>query len=105
MRTRLPLLAAALGAAMMLSTPAGAASLGPMPAKQSLKGTAELVHWRPYRHCHGRHHRRYCHGGRRHFRGGYGWGGPGIYLRFGNRGHRHHGRHHHRGHHRGHHRR
>ena len=26
-------------------------------------GSTELVHWRPYRHCHGRGYRRYCHGG------------------------------------------
>jgi hypothetical protein len=40
-------------------------------------GGTELVHWRPFRHCHGRGYRRYCHGGfRRH--------------------HRHHRRHHYR---------
>lgn len=44
-----------------------AAALAPLA--QLGGGDLEQVHWRRYRHCHrNRWGRRYCHGGRRHWR-------------------------------------
>lgn len=37
------------------------------PLAQQTGSGLDLVHWRPYRHCHRRGWRRYCHGGRRHY--------------------------------------
>lgn len=67
-----------------------AANAGPVVAgfaKSTVVDRAELqqVHYRPYRHCHWRWGRRYCHGGYR----------PGVGLYFGpGYRHRYHHRHH-----------
>jgi hypothetical protein len=84
----------ALGALQFSGASAHAA---PMPAAGLAKSIAvdqtglQQVHWRPYRHCHWRWGRRYCHGGYRPRVGLY--FGPGYYY-----GYRHHHRHfrHHR---------
>jgi hypothetical protein len=59
--------AAALVAAgcFMLPGAANAASLPDVSGlAQTQPGSLEQVHWRFYRHCHGRRWDRYCHGGR-----------------------------------------
>jgi hypothetical protein len=64
--------AAILAAGMFaVSGTANAAPIAPdaagLATLAQTKGT-ELVHWRFYRHCHGRGYRRYCHGGFRKYR-------------------------------------
>ena len=60
--------AAAIFAAGLFAV-AGSANAAPVApdaaalATVAQGGGLELVHWRPYRHCHGRGYRRYCHGG------------------------------------------
>lgn len=89
---------AALSLAAAIAGPAAAAPLGAgaMQATAPAGSVAEKVHWRPYRHCHRRHGRRYCHGGRSYRR--YGGPGIGIYIGPKPRHYRHHRRHHHRRH-------
>lgn len=98
------ILAAALAAASLsFGGSAGASPVGAIGKAVSTDHVnLQQVDWRPYRHCHWRHGRRWCHGGRRHS----GYYGPGVSLYFG-RGwghrhhhHRHHGHHHFRRHHR-----
>ena len=66
-------------------------------AKDEINGGMQLVHGRPYRHCHWSYGRRWCHGGYARY-----WG-PSIGLywgpawRWGGWGH-HHGHHGHHGH-------
>ena len=83
------LTALCIGAA--LATPASAAPSGLSHTKGYTTNTAvEKVNWRPYRHCHRRYGRRWCHGGRRYNR----WGGsPGINVFIGTGGRKHHRRH------------
>jgi hypothetical protein len=84
-----------------LAAPASAAPLAAgalAAATQSSTGLIAEVHYRPYRHCHWRYGRRWCHGP--HYYGGWGgYGYYGIYPRHRYWRHRHHRHHHH--HHRG----
>lgn len=86
---------AALSLGAVMASPAAAAPLGAgtMQAATPAGSVAEKVHWRPYRHCHRRHGRRYCHGGRSYRRYDV-FPSVGIYI--GPKKHRHHRRHHHR---------
>lgn len=80
---------AALCVAGALAAPASAAPVGLSQTKGYSTNTAvQKVEWRPYRHCHRRYGRRWCHGGRRYDRWG---GGPGIniYIGTGRKDHRH----------------
>ena len=95
---------AVIGMASALFAPAQAAPTSGLAGTKADTGVAN-VNYRPYRHCHWRHGRRWCHGP--HYGYGYDYYGygysPGIYLRFGH-GHRHGHRHRfhgHRGIHRG----
>lgn len=99
----------ALVAAAAVIGLAGSASAGPVSSGALMNGLsntsslAEQVHYRPFRHCHWRRGIRRCHSGYGYYgprRYGY-YGGPSIYLRFGDR-HRHHRHDGHRGHHRRH---
>ena len=68
------LAAIAIAAMGFFATPDGAdaapvvdaAALAPIT--QQGGGDLQPVHWRPYYHCHGYRWRRYCHGGRPHWR-------------------------------------
>ena len=89
---------AAAGAAVLMASPASAASAGsgavPLRAATVTGDMVQKVNWRRYRHCHRRYGRRRCHG-RRHARY-YRYGllpGVGIYI-----GRRHHHYRHHRWH-------
>ena len=64
--------AAVLGFA---SAASAAPPLGEKPAvKGEVSGSVQSVDWRPYRHCHWYHGRRWCHGGKGYWRPGWGWG-------------------------------
>jgi len=94
MTYRKTLLAAVLVVgALAAGAPASAAPVGAIP-KALAADTVNLqaIDWRPYRHCHRRHGRKWCHGGRRSGYSGYGYQ-PGVSIYIGPR-HRH--RHHHR---------
>lgn len=92
-------LCAVVLAAASLQFGGAAANAAPVGAiQQAIKGDrAELqqVDWRPYRHCHRRHGRKWCHGGQRY--GYYGYN-PGVSVFIGRPRHHHHHRHHHRHH-------
>lgn len=101
---RKTLLAAAVGGLLMamgLSGPASAAPVGAgalaAATERAAPGGVETVHYRPYRHCHWRYGRRWCHGP--HF-GYYGYGfGPGWGYGGGYYGKKHWKKHHHHHHH------
>jgi hypothetical protein len=77
---------AALCVGGALATPATAAPAGLTHTKgYTTNARVERVDWRPYRHCHRRYGRRWCHGGRRYNR----WGGPGINIYIGSGGRKH----------------
>ncbi|WP_139247811.1 hypothetical protein [Hyphomicrobium sp. CS1GBMeth3] len=93
-RIRATFIAVALAAASLsFGGAANAAPVGPIgKALATEQINLEQVHYRPYRHCHRRYGRRFCHGGYRRY--GY---GPGIGIYIGPRyGHFHRHRHHHR---------
>ena len=93
MKYKESILAAALAlASLSFAGSAGAAPVGPIQnAMTTEKVDLQTVHYRPYRHCHRRWGRRWCHGGYSY--------GPSINFYFG-RGHRHRhfGHRHHRHH-------
>lgn len=89
MRNKATLFAAALAVASLYfgGTAANAAPVGGLkPAVNVERSALQQVDWRPYRHCHRRYGRRWCHGGRRY--GYYGYN-PGFSIYVGPR-HRHH---------------
>jgi len=86
------MIAAIVGAAALHIGGAGAmaAPMAGFGTSVVVDGAAlEQVHWRPYRHCHWRWGRRYCHGA---------YHRPGVRLFYGPRHHRHHRDHHRRWH-------
>jgi hypothetical protein len=92
------LLAAVIAAASLHfgGTAANAAPVGALKQTINVERTElQQIDWRPYRHCHRRHWRKWCHGGRRY---GYYNSSPGfsIYIGRPRHGHRHHHRRHHR---------
>lgn len=91
------ILAAAMAAASLsFGGAANAAPVGPIgKALATEQMNLQQVHYRPYRHCHRRYGRRWCHGGyRRHGYYGYGYR-PGFSIFIGPRyGHYHRHRHH-----------
>jgi hypothetical protein len=100
MKYKATLLAAVLAAVSLHfgGTTANAAPVGALQQTMKVeRPELQQVDWRPYRHCHRRHGRKWCHGGaRRH--GYYGYQ-PGVQLFVGpRRGHHHHHRHHRRHH-------
>lgn len=93
------ILAAVLAAASLHlgGASANAAPVGPIQkAADTQRSDLQQVDWRPYRHCHRRHGRKWCHGGAANR--GYGYYGyrPGVSLYIGPRykHHRHYRRHH-----------
>lgn len=84
-RLTLGMIAGAAMLALGMAAPASAAPLGAATAAAVQPAAAngiEKVHYRRYRHCHGPSWDRWCHGGKRYYRGYY---GPGVNIYVGPR--------------------